>query len=180
MFLAIGTTTPCFQMDGTQPYNLHSSRKLRTACCHHEMSTHSALYRILSQPGALSNVQCCNADLSSAKVKGTELLSPTEGSRGFFFHTPFCTSSEESVVGLLAAGCLLLTTGGVGRRGPGRIRGRGRTACISPSARRRGPHANRAWVLRPIRLPGAARGVWRRRRAEPQRRAVRTSGRPRT
>ena len=85
----------------------------------------------------------------------------------------FCASSEESVVGLL-------TTGRGGRRGPGRIRGRGRTACISPSAHRRGPHANRAWVLRPTRLRGAARGVWRRRRAGPQRRAVQTSGRPRT
>ena len=82
MFLAIGTTTPCFQMDVTQPYNLHSSRKLRTACCHYEMSTHTALYGILSQPGALSNVQCCRADLSSAKVKGTVLLSSMEGSRG--------------------------------------------------------------------------------------------------
>ena len=91
----------------------------------------------------------------------------------FFFHTPFCASSEESVVGLL-------TTGRGGRRGPGRIRGRGRTACIGPSAHRRGPHANRAWVLRPTRLRGAARGVWRRRRAGPQRRAVQTSGRPRT
>ena len=63
-------------------FNLHSSRKLRTACCHYEMSTHTALYGISSQPGALSNVQCCRADLSSAKVKGTVLLSSMEGSRG--------------------------------------------------------------------------------------------------
>ena len=82
--------------------------------------------------------------------------------RLFFFAHYFATSTSAVPVQLQATGLR-------------RARSRG----FSPSAHRRGPHADQAWAPRPARRPGAARAASPRRRAEPRPRAYRTIARPR-